>query len=50
MGIVAIINVILNVTFIPVYGEEGAAMTTVASNLILFFLYFSAMKRHVFEV
>jgi len=50
MGIVAIINVILNVTFIPVYGAEGAAMTTVASNLILFFLYFSAMKRHVFAV
>ena len=50
MGIVAIINVILNVIFIPAYGAEGAAITTVASNLILFSLYFLAMKRHVFEV
>ena len=50
MGIVAILNVILNVTFIPIYGAEGAAITTVISNLTLFSLYFFAIKRHVFSV
>ena len=50
MGIVAILNIILNVTFIPIYGAEGAAITTVISNLTLFSLYFFAIKRHVFSV
>lgn len=50
MGVVAMLNVILNVIFIPFYGAEGAAMTTVASNFILFCLYSFAMKRYVFSM
>jgi O-antigen/teichoic acid export membrane protein len=50
MGIVAILNVVLNVILIPEYGAEGAAISTVISNLLLFSLYEFAIRKHVFSV
>lgn len=50
MGLVAILNLILNVVLIPEYGAEGAAVATVISNLLLFFLYEFAIRKYVFSV
>ena len=49
MGVVAIVNIVLNLILIPSYGAEGAAVATVVSNFILLFLYYVASKR-VFSV
>lgn len=49
MGITAAINILLNIFFILRYGIEGAAISTVISNLLLFIMYYIATKRHVFK-
>jgi len=49
MGVVAAVNIALNLILIPSYGTEGAAVATVVSNFILLFLYYAASKR-VFSV
>lgn len=49
MGLVAIVNILLNLAFIPIYGAEGAAVATLMSNLMLLFLYYIASKR-VFKI
>ena len=41
---------VLNVILIPEYGAEGAAISTVISNLLLFSLYEFAIRKHVFSV
>lgn len=45
---VAVINFSLNLFFIPRWGAEGAALTTVVSNLILLALYQYGASRKVF--
>jgi O-antigen/teichoic acid export membrane protein len=49
MGIVAIINIILNLYLIPIYGSLGAAWATVSSNLLLLILYYIAVNKYVFN-
>ncbi len=44
MGLVAIINIALNLILIPNYGAHGAAIATIISNIILLFLYYTASK------
>lgn len=44
MGVIALLNVILNLIFIPEYGAIGAACTTLFSNLILLTLYMRGVK------
>lgn len=48
MGVVAIVNVSLNILIIPVYGPTGAAITTVISNVILSGLYYYSSEKMVF--
>lgn len=48
MGAVALVNVVLNLIFIPVYGAYGAAVTTVVSNLILLISYYVSAQLWVF--
>lgn len=48
MGAVAIINIVLNLIFIPIYGALGAAVTTVASNLFLLAFYYVGARAYVF--
>jgi O-antigen/teichoic acid export membrane protein len=48
MGLVAMLNMALNIIFIPVYHETGAAIATVITNLTLVILYYFGAKRHVF--
>ncbi|MDA3946041.1 MAG: flippase [Helicobacteraceae bacterium] len=48
MGLVAIINVGLNLILIPFYSAIGAAVATVISNLILLMLYYFGANKHVF--
>lgn len=49
MFVVAVINISLNVIFIPVYGATGAAITTVISNFLLLTGYFFVAKKFVFK-
>ena len=49
MGVVAIINLLLNVVFIPGYGAVGAAIATVLSNVILLSIYYVAFRKHVYK-
>ena len=42
MGLVAVINIALNLWLIPLYGASGAAVATVVSNLLLLFSYYIA--------
>jgi len=49
MGIVALINIILNIILIPEYGGRGAAVATVISNIILLFFYYYIAKKKVFN-
>jgi O-antigen/teichoic acid export membrane protein len=44
MTVVAIINVILNFLIIPVWGADGAAVTTVISEILLLIFFFLAIK------
>jgi O-antigen/teichoic acid export membrane protein len=46
-GICAIFNLIANIIVIPVYGFRGAAVTTVVSELLVFVLIFTTVKRHL---
>lgn len=48
MGVVAVVNVSLNLVLIPLYAAKGAAMATVASECTLLVLYLYAVRRHVF--
>lgn len=48
MGLVAIVNVVLNFWLIPKHGAKGAAIATVISNLVLLGLYYLAVKKRVF--
>lgn len=48
MGAVAAINVVLNLLFIPRYGAQGAAVTTLLSNCALLFLYYYSASKYVF--
>lgn len=48
MAIAAVINLILNALFIPVYGIEGAAATTVATEVLLAFIMQTYARRFVF--
>lgn len=49
MGIVAIINILLNALLIPLYQASGAAVATVISNALLLSIYFYANKKYVFN-
>lgn len=49
MGVVAIINISLNLLLIPVYGSKGAAIATVISNIILLVIFFISVKYYVFN-
>ena len=45
MGLVAMINLVLNFLLIPIYSIYGAAISTLISEILLLSLYsFSAMK------
>lgn len=44
MGGVALINIIMNFLFIPMYGAVGASISTVLSELMLLACYFIAVK------
>lgn len=50
MGLVAILNIILNFAFIPFYGALGAAVATVISNLVLLLIYYLSAKFYVFRI
>lgn len=49
MGIVAVVNIVLNIIFIPRYGPTGAAIATVISDGLLLCLYFYAVNKYVFN-
>ncbi|MCK5402460.1 MAG: oligosaccharide flippase family protein [Flavobacteriaceae bacterium] len=49
MGLVAILNIILNLYLVPKYQAKGAAIATVISNAILLGIYFYAARRYVFK-
>lgn len=44
MGIVALINIGLNLVLIPFYGAVGAAVATVVSNMLLLFMYYKKVN------
>jgi len=48
MGIVAILNIILNLILIPKYNARGAAIATLISNATLLLIYLYATKKYVF--
>lgn len=48
MLMVAGLNVVLNILFIPEYGAIGAAYTTLVSNAALLLLYYRGAQKHVF--
>ena len=50
MFFVAILNLVLNIIFIPIYGELGAAVTTVISNFILLVGYYYVSEKIIFKV
>lgn len=49
-GAVAVLNVALNLVFIPAYGIYGAAVVTVISEVVLLGTYLFAVKKFVFGV
>ena len=49
MGGVAILNIVLNLIFIPRFGAEGAAVSTVISNFFLLLIYYIAAEKLVFK-
>jgi O-antigen/teichoic acid export membrane protein len=49
MGYVAILNILLNITLIPLYNTSGAAIATVLSNSVLLYLYSFGTKKYVFS-
>ena len=48
MGVVAVLNLLLNFYLIPVYQGKGAAIATVISNAVLVVIYFYATNKYVF--
>lgn len=50
MGTVALINLVLNLIFIPIYGAVGAAVSTVVSNFILLVFYYYGAQKYVFRI
>jgi len=49
MGIVALLNITLNIIFIPIYGNLGAVFTTVFSNSVLLILFYVYANKKVFK-
>jgi O-antigen/teichoic acid export membrane protein len=45
MGLTAVVNIILNLILIPLYGMVGAAIATVVSNIFLLALYWYFGRR-----
>lgn len=45
----AITNILLNVIFIPLYGAEGAAFTTVVTEVIIFMLYRNFSRKLIYK-
>jgi O-antigen/teichoic acid export membrane protein len=43
----ALLNILLNYLLIPRYGTYGAVIATIASNIILFLLYFRTVRRNL---
>ena len=50
MGGVALLNIVLNIIMIPVYGSVGAAIATVLSNLILLLGFFYVAQKYIFNL
>jgi len=48
MGMTAVINVLLNILTIPVYGAQGAAVSTLLSEIMLLTLFLLAVRKYVF--
>jgi O-antigen/teichoic acid export membrane protein len=48
MGMVAILNLLLNMLLIPIYSVMGAAIATLLSEAALIALYLLAVRRYVF--
>lgn len=48
-GVIAILNVFLNLVLIPAFGVLGAALSNVISNLFLLLAYYMAAQRLVFN-
>ena len=46
----AVFNLVLNVVFIPRFGIEAAAATTLASSLLVFILAGTSLRRHGFDL
>jgi len=49
MGIVALLNIVLNLALIPYYGAVGASIATVISNLVLLILYLYYVRNYIFN-
>ena len=49
MGLIAGINIILNIILIPTYGAIGASIATVISNLMLLIIFYYASEKIVFR-
>ncbi|MDQ1298058.1 MAG: hypothetical protein QG558_597 [Campylobacterota bacterium] len=49
MGIVAVVNIMLNTVLIPLYGAFGAAIATVLSNSVLLVIFYVAAQNKVFN-
>lgn len=50
MGVTALVNIVLNTLLIPLYQAEGAAIATLASNILLLFLYYLSAQKIVFTL
>jgi len=48
MGTIAVLNIVLNIILIPIYGASGAAVATVLSNIFLLIIYYIAAEKYVF--
>ena len=49
MGVVAILNIALNIILIPMLGALGAAISTVLSNCVLLIVYYRLAQNLVFS-
>lgn len=49
MAVIAVLNIILNLVFIPFYGAMGAVIATLISNILLLLLYYLVAHRIVFK-
>ncbi|HDZ58035.1 MAG TPA: flippase [Pseudomonas xinjiangensis] len=48
MGFTALVNILMNIALIPVFGVVGAAVSTVVTEVLLLLLYTRSVKRNVF--